>query len=46
MLTQTYSFIIKRIPRGLDIFTSKIKNVMFLFLNHVFGLDFPEAIKQ
>ena len=34
-----------RIARGLNIFTRKIKYVMFLFRYHVFTLHFPEAIK-
>ena len=34
----------KRIPRGFKI--GKIKDVMFLFLYHIFGLRFLEAIRQ
>ena len=53
-----YNFMMKRIPRGFNIFTREINvmlcyvmlcykyDVMFLFLFHILGLHFPEAIKQ
>ena len=44
--TQTSNFMIKRIPRGFNIFTRKNKDVMFLFLYHLLGLYFTEAINS
>ena len=43
---QEYNFMIERISRTLNIFTRKIKDVMFLFLYHRSDLHFPVAIKQ
>ena len=39
-------FMIKRIPRGFNIFTRKTKDILFLFLYHILGLYFSEGIKQ
>ena len=46
MQARTYNFLIKIIPSGFNILLGKIKDSMFLFLYHVFGLHFPEAIKH
>ena len=50
ILTQEQNFMIKRIRRNIfkaeKILPGKIKDIMFLFLYHTFGLHFPEAIKQ
>lgn len=43
---QEYNFMIERISRTLNIFTRKIKDVMFLLLYHILGFHFPETIKQ
>ena len=41
-----YNFVIKRIPRGFNIFTNKSKDVMFLFLYYILGLCFLDATRQ
>ena len=41
-----YNFIIKRIPRGFNIFTNKSKDVMFLFLYYILGLCFLDGTRQ
>ena len=46
ILARIYNFMIKRIPRGFNIFTTKNKKLKFLFLHHILGLHLPEAIKQ
>ena len=47
-LIRAYNFMIKRILRGeaKTFLPGKVKDGMFLFLYHVFGLHFPESIKR
>ena len=45
-LTWAFNFMIRRLPSSLNIFTRKMKDVMFIFLYHIIALHFPEYVKQ